>query len=33
MSGRRVVWLMLAGGIVFVIGLAVGMWLLGVWGT
>ena len=32
MSGRRVVLLILAGGMIFVIGLAVGMWLLGAWG-
>jgi hypothetical protein len=32
MSGRWVVLLILAGGMLFIIGLAVGMWLLGVWG-
>lgn len=31
MSGRRVVLLILAGGMIFVLGLAIGMWLLGVW--
>jgi len=32
MSGRQVVLLIIAGGVIFVMGLALGMWLLGVWG-
>ncbi len=32
MSGRQVVLLIVAGGVIFVMGLAIGMWLLGVWG-
>lgn len=32
MSGRQVVLLIVAGGVIFVMGLALGMWLLGVWG-